>query len=199
MLRPDRREDLQSKGSPPFSVEPSSFRLPTLPPLLSQRFRCAHPTVFASGLEHDFNLLPHGPTYTRQYPSHDPRELARTVLHHRTEVREVSREKGTYLFRTRRSDARHLEILISHTIYLLLCPRFHCEVLPGRRPSDPGFNDSCQATKIQLPCVVLQDHRRAPIPEPTPPRRQYGSNHVAALIARVKAEVYTSSQSGGCD
>lgn len=41
--------------------------------------------------------------------------------------------------------------------------------------------------------VWLQDHRREPIPEPTPHRRQHGTDHVAALIARAKAEVYTSS------
>lgn len=42
--------------------------------------------------------------------------------------------------------------------------------------------------------VWLQDHRREPIPEPTPHRRQHGTDHVDALIARAKSEVYTSSR-----
>ncbi len=40
----------------------------------------------------------------------------------------------------------------------------------------------------------LQDHRRDGIPEPTSHRRQHRIDHVDALIARAKAEVYTPSR-----
>ena len=40
----------------------------------------------------------------------------------------------------------------------------------------------------------LQDHRREGTPEPTSPRRRHGTDNVDLLIARAKAEVYTSSR-----
>lgn len=40
----------------------------------------------------------------------------------------------------------------------------------------------------------LQDHRREPIPEPTPRRRRHGTEHVDDLIARAKRDVYTPSR-----
>jgi excisionase family DNA binding protein len=40
----------------------------------------------------------------------------------------------------------------------------------------------------------LQDHRREPTSEPTPRRRRHGTDHVDALIAEAKREVYTPYQ-----
>jgi excisionase family DNA binding protein len=38
----------------------------------------------------------------------------------------------------------------------------------------------------------LQNHRREGVPEPASPRRRHGTDDVDTLIARAKAEVYTS-------